>query len=59
MRPGDGGVELVDIIVDALVHGLHPAVHVDLPLVLLGNMAAGEGIQLDNQGVCLLQHEDS
>ena len=46
---GNGGVEFVDGVIDALVHGLGPAVHVDLPLELAGLVAAGQGLQLFDQ----------
>ena len=46
---GNGGVELVNGIIDALVHGLGPAIHVNLPLELAGLVAAGQGLQLSDQ----------
>ena len=50
---GQGGVELVDGVVDALVHGLDPPVHVDLPLELPGLVDAGETLQLADEVVAL------
>ena len=51
---GDGGVELVHIVVDALVHHLDAARDVDLPLELARLMDAGQPLQLADEGVALL-----
>ena len=47
---GEGRMELVDGIVDALVHGLGPARHIDLPLELAGLVDTGEPLQLADEG---------
>ena len=48
-----GGVKGVDGIVYALVHGLDPPVHIDLPLKLPGLPHAGEPLQLADELVAL------
>ena len=50
---GQGVVEPVHDVVDALVHGLDSPVHIYLPLELLGVVDAGEGLQLANEGAAL------
>ena len=42
-------MELVNGVVDALVHGFHPPVHIDLALELAGMVDAGLGLQLVDQ----------
>ena len=44
-------MELVNGVVDALVHGLDPPFDVDLPLELPGLMDAGQALQLADQAV--------
>ena len=48
---GDGPVETVHVVENALVHGFHPAVHIDLPLELPGLMDAGQPLQLADEHV--------
>ena len=50
---GDGHVEFIDIVINALVHGLDPAADIDLSLKLPGLMAAGQLLQLADKGVTL------
>ena len=45
----DGGVDLVHVVVDALVHGLHAAGDDDLALQVFGFMPAGKAGQLADQ----------
>ena len=52
-------VELVDGVVHALIHALHPAVHIHLPLELAGLVAAGQPLQLADQGVALLPGDEA
>ena len=53
LSPGDGGVELVNGVIDAFVVGLYPAVHIDLPPELPGLIPAGQPLQLADEGLTL------
>ncbi len=49
----NSGVKFVYTIIDALVHGLYPSGHIDLPAQRPGLVSAGKGLQLGNQLVRL------
>ena len=56
---GDGGVQLVHIVVDALVHHLDAARDKHLPLKLARLVGAGQPLQLSYEGVALLLGDEA
>ena len=56
---GNGGMELVHVVVDALVHNFNAPVNVYLPLKLACLVDAGQPLQLADQGVALLLGEEA
>ena len=52
---GNGGVELIYIIKNALIHGFHPPVYIHLPLELLGLIDGRQSLQLADEAVALPQ----
>ena len=55
---GDGPVQLVHVVVDGLVHGLHPACDIDLSAEAPGLVAAGQALQLADESPGLSRRDE-